>query len=165
MTLTFLVLAGQVKVKGQLGEMAECLGDSGKRIAGLSKNFFSELATKDSPVYNHFVDMFSLLSAEKGLSEEAFEKIIKFLATFIEKDSVLSSWRISLQLGYHDARLRDSGMTLPTRYHSSRRRTSKSQKPSLHGSEWSRPVPKAPYGGNITFESVHDKTSLLYNRY
>ncbi|KAG0643467.1 armadillo-type protein [Tuber brumale] len=86
MTLTFLILAGQVKVKGQLGEMAKCLEDSDKRIADLSKMFFSELATKDNAVYNHFVDMFSLLSAEKDLSEEAFKKIIKFLATFIEKD-------------------------------------------------------------------------------
>ena len=150
-----------MKVKGHLGEMAKCLEDSDKRIAGLSKIFFSELATKDNPVYNHFVDMFSLLSAEKGLSEEAFKGIIKFLATFIEKGSMLSSWRISLQLGCHDAILRDCGTTAPTRYHSSRTRMRKSQKPSLDASEWSRPVPKVPYGGNITFERVHDKTLLL----
>ncbi|MCJ1399334.1 Condensin complex subunit [Xylographa trunciseda] len=86
MTLTFLILAGQVKVKGQLGEMAKCLEDSDKRIADLSKMFFTELATKDNAVYNHFVDMFSLLSAEKDLEEDALKRIIKFLASFIEKD-------------------------------------------------------------------------------
>ncbi|KAI9873863.1 MAG: Condensin complex subunit, partial [Pleopsidium flavum] len=86
MTLTFLILAGQVKVKGQLGEMAKCLEDSDKRIADLSRMFFTELAIKDNAVYNHFVDMFSLLSAEKELEEDALRRIVKFLATFIEKD-------------------------------------------------------------------------------
>lgn len=86
MTLTFLILAGQVKVKGQLGEMAKCLEDSDKRIADLSRMFFTELATKDNAVYNQFVDMFSLLSADKELQEDEFKRIIKFLASFIEKD-------------------------------------------------------------------------------
>ena len=88
MTLTFLILAGQVKVKGQLGEMAKCLEDSDKRIADLSKMFFTELSTKDNAVYNHFVDMFSLLSAEKELPEDAMKRIVKFLSTFIEKVSL-----------------------------------------------------------------------------
>ncbi|KAL9125563.1 MAG: hypothetical protein Q9217_005244 [Psora testacea] len=86
MTLTFLILAGQVKVKGQLGAMAKCLEDPDKRIADLSKMFFTELATKDNAVYNHFIDMFSLLTAEKGLEEDALKRIIKFLSSFIEKD-------------------------------------------------------------------------------
>lgn len=85
MTLTFLILAGQVKVKGQLGEMAKCLEDSDKRIADLSRMFFTELSTKDNAVYNHFIDMFSLLSAEKDLEEDALKRIIKFLSSFIEK--------------------------------------------------------------------------------
>ena len=85
MTLTFLILAGQVKVKGQLGEMAKCLEDSDKRIADMSRMFFTELATKDNAVYNHFIDMFSLLSAEKGLEEDSLKRIIKFLSSFIEK--------------------------------------------------------------------------------
>jgi len=85
MTLTFLILAGQVKVKGQLGEMAKCLEDSDKRIADLSRMFFTELATKDNAVYNQFVDMFSMLSADKGLEEDSFKRILKFLTSFIEK--------------------------------------------------------------------------------
>ena len=86
MTLTFLILAGQVKVKGQLGEMAKCLEDSDKRIADLSRLFFTELATKDNAIYNHFIDMFSLLTAEKELEDDALKRIIKFLSSFIEKD-------------------------------------------------------------------------------
>jgi condensin complex subunit 1 len=87
MTLTFLILAGQVKVKGQLGEMAKCTEDDDRRIRDMSRMFFTELATKDNAVYNHFVDMFSLLSADKALEEEAFRRIIKFLLGFIEKVS------------------------------------------------------------------------------
>lgn len=87
MTLTFLILAGQVKVKGQLGEMAKCLEDEDKRIADLARMFFTELSTKDNAVYNHFVDMFSLLSAERALAEESFRRIVKFLLGFVEKVS------------------------------------------------------------------------------
>ncbi|EAL93010.1 condensin subunit YCS4 [Aspergillus fumigatus Af293] len=86
MTLTFLILAGQVKVKGQLGEMAKCLEDDDKRIADLARMFFTELATKDNAVYNHFVDMFSLLSAERNLEETALRRIVKFLIGFVEKE-------------------------------------------------------------------------------
>lgn len=90
MTLTFLILAGQVKVKGQLGEMAKCLEDEDKKIADLARMFFTELATKDNAVYNHFVDIFSTLSAEPNMDEGALRRIIKFLAGFVEKVSTLS---------------------------------------------------------------------------
>ncbi|KAH8688874.1 condensin complex component cnd1 [Talaromyces proteolyticus] len=86
MALTFLILAGQVKVKGQLGEMAKCLEDEDKKITDLARMFFTELATKDNAVYNHFVDIFSLLSSEKNLEEGALRRIIKFLAGFVEKE-------------------------------------------------------------------------------
>ena len=85
MTLTFLILAGQVKVKGQLGEMAKCLEDADKRIADLSRMFFTELAAKDNAVYNQFVDIFSVLSADTNLEEDAFKRILKFISSFIEK--------------------------------------------------------------------------------
>lgn len=87
MTLTFLILAGQVKVKGQLGEMAKCVEDDDDKIREMSRMFFAELAGKDNAVYNHFVDMFSLLSADEALDEDRFKRIIKFLASFIEKVS------------------------------------------------------------------------------
>ncbi|EKV16749.1 Condensin complex subunit 1 [Penicillium digitatum PHI26] len=86
MTLTFLILAGQVKVKGQLGEMAKCLEDDDKKIADLARMFFTELATKDNAVYNHFVDIFGLLSAERNLDEASLRRIVKFLIGFVEKE-------------------------------------------------------------------------------
>jgi condensin complex subunit 1 len=85
MTLTFLILAGQVKVKGQLGEMAKCLEDEEGKIRDLARMFFTELSTKDNAVYNHFVDMFSLLSSDEEVGEERLKKIVKFLAGFVEK--------------------------------------------------------------------------------
>jgi condensin complex subunit 1 len=134
MTLTFLILAGQVKVKGQLGEMAKCLEDDDKRIADLSRMFFTELSTKDNAVYNHFVDMFSLLSAEKDLEEDALRRIIKFLAGFIEKVRPIERYmaerggnankthrintpnnlQISWLPDWRDARMRDNGTMLRT---------------------------------------------------
>ncbi|KAK9460035.1 armadillo-type protein [Lipomyces oligophaga] len=86
MTLTFLILAGQVKVKGQLGEMAKCLEDGDKGIADLARMFFSELARKDNAIYNSFTDIFSTLTADSTLGEEEFRRIIKFLSAFIEKE-------------------------------------------------------------------------------
>ena len=71
--------------------------DEDKRIADLSRMFFTELSTKDNAVYNHFVDMFSLLSAEKDLEEDALRRIIKFLAGFIEKvESLGPSYHLSV---------------------------------------------------------------------
>jgi condensin complex subunit 1 len=133
MTLTFLILAGQVKVKGQLGEMAKCVEDEDTKVREMSRMFFAELAGKDNAVYNHFVDMFSLLSADEELDEERFRRIVKFLASFIEKvspcycrvgrsrallmrcrTSMRSSLLLNLHLGYNGRRMRGSGMMSPS---------------------------------------------------
>jgi len=145
MTLTFLILAGQVKVKGQLGEMAKCLEDEDKRIADLARMFFTELSTKDNAVYNHFVDMFSLLSSDAGLEEEGFRRVMKFLLGFVEKvcPSFLtllpslkvtiadmmnrintpSSWPTSWPPGWPGATPRGNGTTLHSRWVSCSTRT------------------------------------------
>lgn len=143
MTLTFLILAGQVKVKGQLGEMAKCLEDDDKKIADLARMFFTELATKDNAVYNHFVDMFSLLSAERNLEETALRRIVKFLIGFVEKVRFLcfcfcflffcsrhvyrrntpASWLTSSLLDCLDARPSDNGTMLRMRCRCCRIRT------------------------------------------
>lgn len=85
MTLTFLILAGQIKVKGQMAQMAKCVEDSDLVLRDMSRMFFAELSTKDNAIYNNFIDMFSLLSSDETLEEDRFKKIVKFLATFIEK--------------------------------------------------------------------------------
>ena len=112
MTLTFLILAGQVKVKGQLGEMAKCLEDGDKKIADLARMFFTELAGKDNAVYNNFVDMFSLLSAERNLEEGALRRIVKFLIGFVEKvtttlPSFRCNWKTNQDQEKHARQLAD----------------------------------------------------------
>lgn len=161
MTLTFLILAGQVKVKGQLGEMAKCLEDSDKRIADMARMFFTELSTKDNAVYNHFVDMFSLLSAG-NLEEESFKRVIKFLLGFVEKVcgprtcnppgvspanppnriSMPDSWPISWRLVFLAVRRSASGMMWRLRWASSSTRTRRSARPSARASRWCRRQPR-----------------------
>ena len=86
MTVTFLILAGQVKVKGQLAEMAKCLENKDQGISDMCRMFFTELATKDNAIYNGFIDIFSNLSSDKMLGHDGFKKIIKFLLSFIDKE-------------------------------------------------------------------------------
>jgi hypothetical protein len=163
MTLTFLILAGQVKVKGQLGEMAKCLEDDDKKIADLARMFFTELATKDNAVYNHFVDMFSLLSAERNLEEASLRRIVKFLIGFVEKVSRISNTRTYGILFSHSftrkntlvnspinwplvslaARPNASGTMLPMRCPCSRIRTRRLPNSSLLAStRWSAGQPR-----------------------
>ncbi|SCV00547.1 LAME_0G10440g1_1 [Lachancea meyersii CBS 8951] len=86
MTVTFLILAGQVKVKGQLGQMAKCLENPDQGISDMCKLFFTELATKDNAIYNGFIDIFSGLSNDEHLERNSFKRILKFLLTFIDKE-------------------------------------------------------------------------------
>lgn len=86
MTVTFLILAGQVKVKGQLSSMAKCLENPDQGISDMCRLFFTELATKDNAIYNAFIDIFSGLSNDDSLSKEAMKRIIKFLVLYIDKE-------------------------------------------------------------------------------
>jgi condensin complex subunit 1 len=86
MTITFLILAGQVKVKGQLSQMAKCLEDPDQGISDMCKLFFTELSTKDNAIYNGFIDIFSGLSNDDELSKDGMKRIIKFLLSFVEKE-------------------------------------------------------------------------------
>ncbi|RCK54740.1 Condensin complex subunit 1 [Candida viswanathii] len=86
MTVTFLILAGQVKVKGQLASMAKCLENPDQGISDMCRLFFTELSTKDNAIYNGFIDVFSGLSHDTTLSKDEFKRIIKFLVGFIDKE-------------------------------------------------------------------------------
>ncbi|KAG7928161.1 hypothetical protein KL925_001461 [Ogataea polymorpha] len=86
MTVTFLILAGQVKVKGQLAQMAKLYVNEDPGIVDMCKLFFTELATKDNAIYNGFIDMFSGLAADVELSRKSFKEIIKFVVPFLDKD-------------------------------------------------------------------------------
>ncbi|GMM49141.1 condensin subunit [Starmerella bacillaris] len=85
--LTFLILAGQLKVKGKLGEIAKVIVHKNERIAKLATMFFRELATKENAIYNGFLDMLSTLVHDKSLNEEEMKNILSFIAGFIDKDN------------------------------------------------------------------------------
>jgi condensin complex subunit 1 len=154
-TLTFLILAGQVKVKGQLGEMAKCLEDNDKKIADMARMFFTDLATKDNAVYNQFVDMFSVLSADNTLDEDAFKRIVKFLAGFIEKVWGIKYGVVTMELtkvrinmpnslprsslrGYRERRTRGNGTMYPIRWACCNIRTKRSRRSLLRASKLSK---------------------------
>ena len=82
MVLTFLILNGMIKVKGQISEMAKCVEDEDARIRDLSRAFFKELSTKDNAIYNNLPDIISNLSS---VEEEQYKAIVKFLFKFIVK--------------------------------------------------------------------------------
>ncbi|CAX43955.1 Non-SMC subunit of the condensin complex, putative [Candida dubliniensis CD36] len=86
MTVTFLILAGQVKVKGQLSSMAKCLENPDQSISDMCRLFFAELATKDNAIYNGFIDIFSGLSNDQTLAKDEMKRIIRFLVGFIDKE-------------------------------------------------------------------------------
>lgn len=85
-TLTFLILAGQIKVKGQLSEMAKMLRSSDPKISSLARMFFNELASKEHAIYNSFLDMLSGLLADASLSEEQLKWILKYVMQYVDKE-------------------------------------------------------------------------------
>eukprot|EP00794_Sanderia_malayensis_P003745 gene3745-4267_t len=85
--LTHLVLNDMVKVKGQISEMALCLEDDDKRIADLTRLFFTEFSQKGNSLYNVLPDIISRLSgSECNIDESNFKKIMEYLLQFIQKD-------------------------------------------------------------------------------
>lgn len=84
--LTFLILAGKVKVKGRLGEMAKAMENPDPKIAALATMFFRELATKERSIYNAMLDLLSGLANDDSLAESAMRKILAFLAKFVDKE-------------------------------------------------------------------------------
>merc|ERR1719206_1566354 len=90
--LTHLILNDMIKVKGQISDMAFCIVDSVERISGLAKLFFSELSKKGNTLYNVMPDIVSRLSdPEKGIAEDHFRLIMKYIIGLIEKDKLLES--------------------------------------------------------------------------
>ncbi|AWU76090.1 uncharacterized protein C5L36_0C00340 [Pichia kudriavzevii] len=96
MTVTFLILAGQIKVKGQLSQLAKLLVHEDEGLRQMAKMFFQELATKDNAIYNGFIEMLSGLNQyidKPGMTDEEqpfplakFKEVIRFVLPFISKD-------------------------------------------------------------------------------
>ncbi|KAI9438698.1 non-SMC mitotic condensation complex subunit 1 [Lactarius indigo] len=78
MVLTHLILNGMIKVKGQLGEMANSSSPTSP--------------TKDNAIYNNLPDVISHLSVgEHAMDEEGFQRTMRYIFTFIEKEKQAES--------------------------------------------------------------------------
>lgn len=86
MTVTFLILAGQIKVKGQLAQLSKLLVHDDPTIKEMTKLFFLELATKDNAIYNGFIDMVGGLNNDLKFNEDNFKSIVKYVSQFLKKD-------------------------------------------------------------------------------
>ncbi|KAL5262314.1 hypothetical protein ACHWQZ_G007890 [Mnemiopsis leidyi] len=90
--LTNLILNDMVKVKGNISELAGCLEDEDPKIRSLTKLFFAELSKKSNAIYNVMADIISHLSdPETGRDKEQFQRIMKYLFEFIDKDKQAES--------------------------------------------------------------------------
>jgi condensin complex subunit 1 len=85
--LTHLILNDMMKVKGHVSEMMLRLEDPEPRIANLAKLFVDQLAHKPgNPVYNLLPDLLSRLSAETHLPHVAFQRVMRTLLSYIDKE-------------------------------------------------------------------------------
>lgn len=86
MTVTFLILAGQIKVKGQLAELSKLLVHEDADIKEMTKLFFFELGGKDNAIYNGFIDMIGGLMLDKNFDYKSFQYVVKYVIQFIKKE-------------------------------------------------------------------------------
>ena len=85
--LSHLVLNDMMKVKGHIADMALCLEDAEPSIASLARLFFFELSHRTgAPIYNLLPDVLSRLSADAALPADGFQRILKHLLSFVDKD-------------------------------------------------------------------------------
>jgi condensin complex subunit 1 len=88
MALTHLILNDMIKVRAQVSDIALCLEDEAPRMRDLARMFFHELAHKgtNNPIYNYLPDIIGRLSHNADVGTEKFQRIVKFLMSYIEKD-------------------------------------------------------------------------------
>ncbi|KAF1744694.1 hypothetical protein MXB_3753, partial [Myxobolus squamalis] len=90
--LSSLILNDMVKVKGHISELALCIEDSDPVISARTRLFFQELSRKDNAIYNILPDIISRLSdARDTLDRNLFERVMKFLLKFLQKEKQCES--------------------------------------------------------------------------
>ncbi|KAF0990824.1 hypothetical protein HZS_6693, partial [Henneguya salminicola] len=90
--LSSLILNDMVKVKGHISELVLCIEDPDPVISARTRLFFHELSRKDNVIYNILPDVISRLSdARSTLDRNLFEKVMKFLLKFLQKEKQCES--------------------------------------------------------------------------
>lgn len=90
--VSWLILNGMIKTKGQMHQIALCFLDSNRTIFQLSCSFFQDLALKDSNViYNNIPDIVSNLSQNQNLDEKQFTQIIGRIFNLLRKEKQIDN--------------------------------------------------------------------------
>lgn len=100
-----LVLADMIKPKGHISKIAALVTDAEKCISMHARLFFIELGKKNNAyIYNFLPDIISNLSGEKGLQEDRFQEMIKFLFELLEKTRNTESLVTKLCSRFHNTK-------------------------------------------------------------
>ncbi|XP_066603695.1 condensin complex subunit 1 [Prorops nasuta] len=90
--LSNLIMREMIRVKGQVSELALCIVDNNQQIAQDTKQLFKDLARKGNALYNVMPDILSrLVDPSLELSEENFQKILKYILGLMQKEKQVDS--------------------------------------------------------------------------
>lgn len=92
LVLSWLILNGMIKVKGQLHLITLCFLDSDPKIAHLSQTFFQDLGTKDpNAIYNAIPDLISNLSSHFDSRQEEFIQIMRQVFALLKREKQIDN--------------------------------------------------------------------------
>ena len=87
MVLSHLILNDMMKVKGYISDLTVCMEDSDDVVASQARLFIHELSKRTgNPIYNLLPDIISRLSSSDDLSPDAFQRIMKMLISYVDKE-------------------------------------------------------------------------------
>ena len=87
MVLSHLILNDMMKVKGYISDLTVCMEDADDVVAGQARLFIHELSKRTgNPIYNLLPDIISRLSSAENLAPDAFQRIMKMLISYVDKE-------------------------------------------------------------------------------
>eukprot|EP00761_Pharyngomonas_kirbyi_P009241 gb/GECH01009257.1/.p1 GENE.gb/GECH01009257.1/~~gb/GECH01009257.1/.p1 ORF type:complete len:1324 (+),score=347.64 gb/GECH01009257.1/:1-3972(+) len=89
LVLTHLILNDMIKVKGNISVVALCMEDPEPSIVSCARAFFTEWSRKGgntNVIYNILPDTISHLTNNANVTPEMFERILRFLLSFVTKE-------------------------------------------------------------------------------
>jgi len=86
LVMSHLILNDMIKARGHIAHIAMCLEDEDLRIRDIARLFWAEFSNKQNAIYNVIPDVISNLSNSTIVDQAAFQRIMKLLMSYIEKD-------------------------------------------------------------------------------
>ena len=87
MVLSHLILNDMMKVKGYISDLTVCMEDADEVVASQARLFVHELSKRTgNPIYNLLPDIISRLSAADDLAPDAFQRIMRMLISYVDKE-------------------------------------------------------------------------------